>query len=132
MGSKRAYIVFGMDSLDEISIAGPTKVSEVAEGTVTTYLITPEDFGLQRAPLSTILGGTPTDNAVMIRNVLDGEKGPCRDVVTLNAAFALAASGCAATPKEGLVMAEQSIDSGAARKKLLELAAFTTEHRIVE
>jgi anthranilate phosphoribosyltransferase len=118
MGSRRAFVVFGMDSLDEISVAGSTKVSEVADGSVKTYQITPEEFGIKRAPSSELLGGSPVDNAEIIRAILSGQNGPRRDVVVLNAAFALAASGRAATPKEGIAMAERSIDSGAAREKL--------------
>jgi anthranilate phosphoribosyltransferase len=129
MGTRRAYVVFGLDSLDEISIAGETKVTEVIDGKVTSYTITPEEFGIMRVPLSAISGGSPSDNAAIIRALLAGQKGPCRDVVVLNAAFALAASGRAATPREGIAMAMQSIDSGAALKKLNDLVAFTSKYR---
>lgn len=129
MGSRRAFIVYGMDSLDEISIAGETKVSEVIGGKVKTYTITPEEFGIKRVPLSAIVGGSPSDNAEIIRAILAAQKGPCRDVVVLNAAFALAAAGRATTPKQGIALAEQSIDSGAALKKLDDLVKFTSEYR---
>lgn len=129
MGSRRAFIVYGMDSLDEISIAGETKVSEVIDGKVKTYTITPEEFGIKRVPLSAIVGGSPSDNAEIIRAILAAQKGPCRDVVVLNAAFALAAAGRATTPKHGIALAERSIDSGAALKKLDDLVEFTSEYR---
>jgi anthranilate phosphoribosyltransferase len=114
-----------MDGLDEISIAGPTSVAEIKDHTVTTYSITPEEFGIRRAPLSAIAGGLPNDNAERIRGILGGEKGPCRDIVVLNAAFALTAAGLAVSAKEGVPLAERSIDSGAALRKLEQLVAAT-------
>jgi len=125
MGTRRAFVVHGMDGLDEISIAGPTGVAEIKDGTVKSYSITPEEFGIPRAPLSAIAGGTPQENAARIRAVLSGEKGPYRDITVLNAAFAIAAAGITATPKEGITLAGKSIDSGAARHKLEQLVAAT-------
>jgi anthranilate phosphoribosyltransferase len=125
MGSIRAYVVHGTDSLDEISICAPTRISELNNGKITTYTVQPEDFGISRAPSGSITGGTPDENAVIIREVLAGNPGPRRDIVLLNAAFAIAASGCAASPAEGLVKAKESIDSGAAMKKLVKLAELT-------
>jgi anthranilate phosphoribosyltransferase len=127
MGTKRAFVVHGMDGLDEISVSGPTSVAEINNGKVTNYSITPETFGIQRSPLSAIAGGTPQENAERIRVVLSGEKGPCRDIVVLNAAFALAAAGIAAGPEEGIACAGKSIDTGAAMEKLAGLAEFTSK-----
>jgi anthranilate phosphoribosyltransferase len=127
MGTKRAFVVHGMDGLDEISIAGPTGVAEIKDGAIENYSITPEEFGIKRAPLSAIAGGTPQENAARVRAVLSGEKGPCRDIAVLNAAFALTAAGIAATPKEGIAFACKSIDSGAAKTKLDKLVEFTSK-----
>jgi anthranilate phosphoribosyltransferase len=124
-GTRRAFVVYGMEGLDEISISGPTRASEVNDGTVTNYSITPEQFGIKPSPLSSIAGGTPADNAAIIRSVLSGDKGPHRDVVLLNAGFAITAAGCCEEAKEGLALAARSIDSGAAKKKLEALAAMT-------
>ena len=126
MGSKRAFVVYGMDGVDEISCAGPTRVSEVKNGKIATYSITPEEFGITRAPLSAIAGSSPAENAAIIRGVLGGQMGPCRDITVFNAAFALAAAGCAATPKEGIKLAEHSIDSKAGLTKLTTLVEFTS------
>ena len=125
IGSKRAFVVHGMDSLDEISISAATRVSEVKDGTIKTYEIQPEDFGIPQAPLSAITGGTPSENAEIIKGILAGKRGPQRDIVVLNAAFALAASGIAPTPHDGIQKAVASIDSGAASAKLQNLISFT-------
>ena len=127
MGTRRAFVVHGMDGLDEISIAGPTGIAEIKDGAVKSYSITPEEFGISPAPLSAIAGGTPPENAARIRALFAGEKGPCRDITVLNAAFAIAAAGIAATPKEGITLACKSIDSGAALAKLNSLVAFTSK-----
>jgi len=121
MGSDKAFVVHGLDPLDEISICGPTKVSEIRGGGIVTYQITPEEFGFKRAVLADIQGGEPDYNAAIVREILDGKKGVRRDVVVLNTAFALCAASVAETPKEGIAAAEKSIDSGAAREKLEKL-----------
>jgi len=121
MGSDKAFVVHGLDPLDEISICGPTKISEIRGGEIATYQITPEDFGFKRAALADILGGDPDRNAAIAVDILDGKKGAPRDVVVLNAAFALCAASVTETPKEGIAAAEKSIDSGAAREKLEKL-----------
>ena len=118
-------MVHGLDSLDEISLSSPTQVSELKNGTVKTYTIQPEDFGLKRTPLSEIKGGDPSENAVIIRDVLNGKPGPQRDIVILNSAFALAAAGLVSDPKEGIELASKTIDSGDALRKLEELVNFT-------
>jgi len=121
MGSDRAFIVHGLDPLDEISICGPTKVSEIRGEEIKTYQIVPEDFGFKRAALTDILGGTPDQNAAIANDILNGKKGVHRDVTVLNAGFAICAASVTDTPKEGIAAAERSIDSGAAREKLEKL-----------
>jgi len=118
LGSRGAFVVHGEGSFDEISIIGPTQVSELRAGQVTTYKITPEDFGIKRAKLSDIRGGSAEQNAAIVREILDGQKGPKRDMVLLNAAAAFRAADKVPDMKTGVTMAEESIDSGKAREKL--------------
>jgi anthranilate phosphoribosyltransferase len=125
MGSTRAYVVHGMDNLDEITTTAETLVAEVADGAVKTYRIKPEDFGFARSPLSSLVGGSAAENAGIIREILSGAPGPRRDITLLNAGFAIAASGIAASPRDGVVLARKSIDSGAAAKKLEGLIKLT-------
>ena len=125
LGTARAFVVYGEGTLDEISICGPTQVSELLEGQVRTYEITPEDYGLTRAAPETIRGGNARENARIIQRVLEGEKGPRRDVVLLNAAAALVAAGVEADFRGGLQRAGRSVDSGSALGKLRELADYT-------
>jgi anthranilate phosphoribosyltransferase len=125
LGVERAFVVHGAGGLDEISLAGETKVGEVRGGAVRVYEITPEDFGLGRAPISAIFGGDAAYNAGILRAILAGEPGPRRDIVIANAAAALVAAGRASDFREGVRRASESIDSGAARKKLDALIAFT-------
>jgi len=125
LGVERAFVVHGAGGLDEISLAGETKVGEVHRGIVRVYEIRPEDFGLGRAPISAISGGDAAHNAALIRAILTGEPGPRRDIVIANAAAALVAAGRAADFVEGARIAAESIDSGAALKKLDALIAFT-------
>ncbi len=130
LGLRRALVVHGCDGLDEITITGPTKIGEVREGWVKTYEITPDDFGMKRAPLSEIMGGDVHDNAQIIRDILEGKKSAKRDVVLLNAAAALVAAGRADTLLEAMPKAVESLDSGAAKKKLEELKRFTNESAV--
>ncbi len=127
LGVERAFVVHGAGGLDEISLAGKTKVGEVQGGSVRVYEVTPEDFGLSRAPISTIIGGDAPHNAGLLRAILAGEPGPRRDIVIANAAAAIVAAGRAADFLEGASLAAESIDSGAARKKLAALIAFTSK-----
>jgi anthranilate phosphoribosyltransferase len=127
LGVERAFVVHGAGGLDEISLAGETKVGDVRGGSVHVYEITPEDFGLRRAPISAISGGDATHNAGLLRSILAGESGPRRDIVIANAAAAIVAAGRAADFLEGARLAAESIDSGAARKKLGALIAFTSK-----
>ncbi|MBN2036344.1 MAG: anthranilate phosphoribosyltransferase [Chitinispirillaceae bacterium] len=127
MGTARAFVVFGMEGLDEISISGPTQVSEVRNGSIKTYTVTPDQFGMAHYPRSELGGDTSKENADFVLSVLKGQQGARRDVVVLNAAFAIAAAGLCDDPKQGIALAEQSIDSGAALKKLVQLAEMTTK-----
>jgi anthranilate phosphoribosyltransferase len=126
LGSTRAYVVHGMDGLDEITITAETKIAELANGTVHATTIKPEDFGFSRNPLSAIAGGTAQENAAIVKEVLGGKKGPRRDIVALNAGFAIAASGIANNPKEGIAMAQKAIDNGKAMEKLEKLVKKTS------
>jgi anthranilate phosphoribosyltransferase len=122
---ERAFVVHGAGGLDEISICGETTVGDVRRNVVQLLQITPEDFGLERAPLEEIVGGDAALNAELIRAILGSEKGPRRDIVVANASAAIVAGGRAADFLGGAQMAAQSIDSGAASKKLDALIAFT-------
>jgi anthranilate phosphoribosyltransferase len=130
LGTERAFVVHGMDGLDELSISGESSVAELRDRTVRSYRVTPEDFALARAPVESILGSDAAHNAQIIRRVLGGpgrehEHGAHRDIVLMNASAALVASGRAKEFLEGVRMAAESIDSGSARKKLEELIRFT-------
>jgi anthranilate phosphoribosyltransferase len=125
LGLRRALVVHGMDGLDEITITGPTRIAEVREGNIRTYEVTPEEFGMKRAPIDAISGGDAAANAAIIRAVLSGENSARRDVVLLNAAAALVAAGKADHLTDAITSAARSIDSGAAARKLHELVQFT-------
>ena len=124
LGIKRAFVVYGMDSLDEISITGQTQISELKNKKVKTYKISPEQFGFKIAKPASIRGGNAGVNAKAVLSVLKGKKTPKRDIVVLNAAFALMASKKGVKIKEAIRLAEESIDSGAALKKLNELKSY--------
>lgn len=114
LGTTRAWVVHGAGGLDEISTLGHTKVSEVRDGTVNTFYVHPADVGLPVATREALAGGTAEENAELVRRLLEGEPGPRRDIVLLNAAAALLVAGRAATLGEGLTLAARSIDDGAA------------------
>lgn len=124
LGAVRAFVVHGEDGLDELSITGPSRVAELRDGWMRCYTVQPEDFGLARATLTDLQGGSAADNAEIIRRVLSGERGPKRDIVLLNAGAAITAGGKASDLREGIGLAEQSIDSGAAKQRLERLVAF--------
>jgi anthranilate phosphoribosyltransferase len=126
LGLHRALVVHGLDGLDEITITGTTRVAEAREGSVRSYEVEPEEFGMARATMQDISGGDATENAAIIRAVLGGEKSPRRDVVLLNAAAALVAAGRADRIADAIPLAAQSIDSGAGAEKLAALARFTS------
>ncbi len=125
LGTRRAFVVHGADHLDEISNTGPSRISEVRDGAVRTYQVTPEDFGLSLASIEDLRGGSVRENADIILSILRGEKGPRRDIVLMNAAAAVVAGGRALTLKEGVRLAADSINSGAAPRKLEDLIAFS-------
>lgn len=124
LGVERAFVVHGLDGLDEISLSGETEVAEVRHRTVQRYRVAPEDFGLRRAPVEAISGGDAPTNVRIIHEILAGEPGPRREIVLANAAAALVAGGRAADFREGARLAAESIDSGAARARLDALVAF--------
>ncbi|MGA8764652.1 MAG: anthranilate phosphoribosyltransferase [Candidatus Sulfotelmatobacter sp.] len=125
LGLHRALVVHGLDGLDEVTITGPTRVAEARDGTVKTYEVTPEEFGMKRSSLGDIAGGDAAENAAIIRAVLVGKKSAHRDVVVLNSAAAFVAAGRADHLAEAIPAAEKSIDSGAAAAKLDALVRFT-------
>ena len=125
LGTVRAFVVHGADNLDEISNTGASRVSEVREGAVRTYVVRPEDFGMARASIKDLAGGDREQNAEIIRAVLGGEPGPRRDIVLMNAAAALVAGARARDLKDGVAVAAQSIDSGTARGKLDALVTLS-------
>lgn len=125
LGSKRAFVVYGMDALDEITITGRTRVSELKNGRVRTYFISPEKFGMRRAGLDDIEGGDAKENADILLSVLRGERSPRRDIVLLNASAALVAGFKTKNFKTGIKMAAESIDSGTALDKLMRLIEMT-------
>jgi len=121
---KRAFVVHGMDNLDELTVTGPTLVAEVKAGKVSAYSIRPGDFGLKVYSPSELAGGDAKKNASLVLCVLKGEKGAKRDIVLLNSAAALVCAGKAEGIKDGIKLAEKSIDSGAALEKLEKLKKF--------
>jgi anthranilate phosphoribosyltransferase len=127
LGSRHAVVIHGDDGIDELSISGPTTVAEVVGGKVKKYKVAPEDVGFTRASRDAIKGGDPQENAAILRRVLEGERGPRRDVVLLNAAAALVAADMTETLERGVLSAAESIDTGAARQKLDGLVRLTQE-----
>jgi anthranilate phosphoribosyltransferase len=125
LGSEKAWLVHGSDGTDEITICGPTSVSAVENGAVRDFTIHPEDAGLSPHPFEAILGGTPAENAAAFRALLDGAPGAYRDAVLLNAAAALVVADKAGTLRDGVALARESIDSGAARSKVDALRRLT-------
>lgn len=127
--TRHAFIVHGMEGLDEISISGPSKIWELYNNQISEYQVVPGDFGYQAAPAGAARGGNPADNAQILRNVLDGKKGPCRDMAVMNAAAGLLAGQSCSGGVRKLVQcageAEEAIDSGRAREKLEELIQLT-------
>lgn len=125
LGTKRAWVVHGLDGIDEISIAGITRVCEVSGDDLHEFELTPADAGLETSPLSTLEGSNVQDNALAITELMDGQEGPFRDVVLLNAAAGLHVFGKADNLKHGVSMAAEAIDSGKARQTLRALAALS-------
>lgn len=125
LGSHRAFVVHGNDGLDEITTTTTTRVSELVNGAVKTYTLEPTEFGIPRADATSLLGGTPEENAEITANILNGEKGARRDIVVLNAAAAIVAGGKAENLETGLELARESIDAGKALEKLERLKSIS-------
>ena len=121
LGSERALVVHGEDGLDEITTTGETFISELKDGVIKDYKISPEDFNIKRTNMESISGGTAKENSEIILEVLKGKKGPRRDIVVLNSAAALYVGKVCESLKEGVSLAEELIDSGKAFNKLQEL-----------
>jgi anthranilate phosphoribosyltransferase len=135
LGSKHVIVVHGLDGMDEISVAGKTRVWELQNAKITTYDILPEDLGLARVGVEALLGGTPQENAQILRSVLEGEKGPRREAVIINAAAGIVVGRKTKYPsglpalKEGVEIAREAIDSGRARDKLERLIKLSQSFR---
>jgi len=125
LGTAQAFVVCGKGTFDEISITSSTRVSHLKDGKVQTFDIAPEDFGFKRANIDAIKGGTTQENAEIIKHILEGEKGPKRDMVVFNTGAAFAAAGLDPDINKGIQRAIDSIDSGKAKEKLNELILFT-------
>jgi len=123
LGTEHALVVHG-DGMDEISNIASTDVAELKDGTVSTYTLTPEELGIKRAVANDIAGGTPAENAQDIIYIFNGEKGPKRDIVVMNAAAALYVAGTVGSIKDAISLAEDAIDSGKAMEKLNEFRDF--------
>jgi anthranilate phosphoribosyltransferase len=121
--------VAGSDGIDEITTTGPTRLSSSSSDGISTRDVQPEEFGLPRASIEQLQGGDATTNAHLLRNVLEGENSPCRDVVLVNAAAALTLAGKANNFMEGVERAAEALDSGAARAKLQTLVEFTQRYK---
>ena len=125
LGIKRGMVVYGKDKLDEISLSAPTRICEIRDGWYKSYVITPEDFGLTRCAREELKGGSPEQNAEILKDILKGVKGPKRDAVLMNAGASLYIGGKAESMQEGIRLAAQLIDSGKAKtvlEKLIEVS----------
>jgi anthranilate phosphoribosyltransferase len=127
LGSERAYVVHGSDGLDEITTSGPTAVAALENGAVRLFEINPEDIGITRIKPEALRGGDAQTNATALKGVLEGKKGPLRDVTILNAAAALVVAGKAADLQAGAALAQKSIDSGEAEGRLNRLIVVSNE-----
>jgi len=125
LGCRHGFVVHGSDGMDEMTLTGETLLAEVTPAGVKLSSITPEELGLPRCEMSALKGGDAVANAEIVTAVLKGEKGPRRDIVLLNAAYALMAAGKAATPAAGMALAAEAIDSGRALEQIARLAALT-------
>ncbi len=125
LGCERAMVVHGSDGIDEITLSGPTRISELKDGWVKTYFLDPKDYGMKPCGLDALEGGTPERNAEIIREVLNGNDGQHRSVVLLNAAAALVVGGVAKNLAEGMEAAASAIDSGAASRVLKKMVSMS-------
>jgi anthranilate phosphoribosyltransferase len=126
LGTERAWVVHGADGIDEISTTGYTKVSECRGGSVNTFYLHPGDVGLAKAPAASLRGGDARDNAGIVARVLNGDRGPARDVVLLNAGAALFIAGEAASVQEGIARAAGAVDRGDAKRTLERLVSTSS------
>src|ERR1700704_5207685 len=126
LGTKRAWVVHGADGIDELTTTGYTKISECRNGAVNTFYLHPADVGLPKAPAGSLQGGDAQENARIIEGILNGTRGPARDVVLLNAGAALFIAGAAASVDEGILKASRAIDRGDARRTLEQLVSIST------
>jgi anthranilate phosphoribosyltransferase len=127
LGAERAWVVHGADGLDELSTTGPSHVAELRDGTVRTFEVSPEQAGVARARRDDLRGGDATTNADALRALLDGVRGPFRDIVALNSAAALIVAGEADDLAAGVARALDAIDGGAAKDVLRGLIAISNE-----
>lgn len=128
LGVKSGMVVYGQDCLDEISMSAETTVCEIKSGSFRTYIIKPEDFGFKRCQKQDLEGGSPEQNAIITRKILNGEKGAKRDAVVLNAGAALYVADKAKTLPEGIQLAQQMIDSGKAKAQLEAFIKYSNQH----
>ena len=131
LGVKRGMVVYGMDKLDEISLSAPPKICEIKNGWFTSYIITPEEFGFARCKKEDLRGGTPEENARITLAILNGEKGPKRDAVLLNAGAALYIGEKVQSLKEGTELAASLIDSGKAAETLQKLITLSNIPEVI-
>lgn len=127
LGAERALVVHGKEGLDELSISGPTLVADARDGQVSRYEIEPGDVGLKLSPIEAIAGGVPEQNAAIITSVLNGEEGPRRDVLLINAGAGIVAAGLTPDIADGVRLAAESIDSGRARAALESLVELSNQ-----
>ncbi len=127
LGTQHCFVLHGMDGLDEISLTGPTTIAEGKKGRVASYVVRPEDFGLQPVHPKELLGGEPKENAKIIQDILRGSLGPKRDIVLMNAAPALVACNKASSLKTAFEEAGRILDSGAPFEKLEQLISYSKE-----
>jgi anthranilate phosphoribosyltransferase len=125
LGITRAFVLHGAGGLDEVSLSGETQIAEVRDQSITYFTVSPSDFGLEPAPREALRGGTPQENAALLRRILQGEPGAPHDVVVMNAAAALVVSGVAENFLAGAQLADRAVSSGAALEKLQQLIRFT-------
>jgi anthranilate phosphoribosyltransferase len=127
LGCRYGFVVHGSDGMDEITLTTETLIAEVSTAGVKLNTINPEQFGFTRCPMGALKGGDAVANAEIVRLILNGEKGPRRDIVLLNAGYALVAAGKAATPNDGIILAAEAIDSGRAIQQVNKLATLTNQ-----
>ena len=127
LGTEMAWVVHGADGLDELSTTGPSSVAELKDGAVRSFTVSPEEAGLAQATLDDLKGGDAAHNALVMRAMLDGERGPFRDIVVYSSAAALIVAGKAEDLKSGVALAAEAVDSGRAKATLARLVAITNE-----